>query len=183
MPLKLLHANLLGFGPLLMLCSPSRSSSGSWGWTIRLVQQDLHLLNPCWLFPVTCSFMCTEMCSKRTDSVIFQGLGSVLLFFIPFRSWTLFQGHDSQCYHWLSHAHPVLPLLVTADPAVHLIWLAHPVPISTNYLWRPPKIFSTTCVLPCCPSSRYQGNYSSLWEWGSDPKASSSCLKMASQNF
>lgn len=37
------------------------------------VKCDLPLVNSCWRFPVTFSFICPEMCSRRNPSVIFPG--------------------------------------------------------------------------------------------------------------
>lgn len=42
-------------------------------WAVRLVWHGLPLVNPCWLFPTTFSFLCPETCSKRTRSMIFLG--------------------------------------------------------------------------------------------------------------
>lgn len=39
---------------------------------VRLVRHNLHMVHPCWLFPVTFpSFVCLDMASRKTGSMIF----------------------------------------------------------------------------------------------------------------
>lgn len=181
MPLKLSHTNLFGFVPFLVLCYPIHSSSGFSGWTTVLVQQDLMLVNPFWLFPVACSFMCPEMHSKRIYSFIFPDLASVLHFFTFFRILNPVPGS------W----QPILQLIIPHPRGSSCVSELQIQLCVTSY--RPilyqcqqaasgtlQKSLSTACVLPCCLCWRCQGSCRPLWEQGSDTETSSHYLKKAS---
>lgn len=132
---------------------PIRSSSGFWGWTTILVQQDLLLVNPFCLFPVTYSFMCPEMCSKGIYCIIFPDLGSVRHFFTFFETLNPVPGLWQpklqliiSCLHgssWVSKLQ--VQLCITSDCLI----LYQCQQVTSNTLQKS----LLTCVLPClCPA-------------------------------
>lgn len=147
MRLKLSQTNLLGFVPFLVLRYPTHSSSGFWGWTTMLVQQDLLLGNPFWLF-LWLALSCAQKCVPRGFIALFSQIWCLYFTISLFSvSWTLFQGCDSQCSNWLFHAHLVLSVLVNcrSSCASHLVGSSYS---NVNKLSLHPPKASLNCLCP-----------------------------------
>lgn len=148
MPLKLSKTNPLGFVPFLVLCYPTHSSSGFWGWTTMLVQQDSLLVNPFWLSQ-SLALSCAQKCVPRWFTSLFSQIWGLYFTFGLFsRPWILFQGCDSQCFNWLFNVKYPPDSCVSELRSSCVSHLAGPSCTNvTKVSLHPPKI-SLNCLCP-----------------------------------